>query len=91
MELKVGDYVLPTIKEWADKGFTQPKQIFSIKNNYANLAGRFNSCYVGYLKKVENCKTPLIYLGEVSITFNSRENNSIRFWFGKVKLYICNN
>lgn len=92
-KLQVGDYVLPTLQKWIDKGFTEPKRIFKIntKSNCAHLGDTMNACYVGYLKKVDINVVPLFHKAEISIMFQMRNLKTIGFNFGQVLLNIGSN
>lgn len=86
----VGDYVLPKIQSWAEKGFIEPKRIFAInyRNMCANLGDEFNSCHLSNLIKVDKFIINPIHIGQVSLCFQSKIPGFFKFRFDKVYLNI---
>lgn len=84
MDFKVGDYVLTTFKDWYDKGFKEPRRIYSIKNECCNLGKDFTSCHFSHLKKATEFKIKPFEEIEITLIFNTKTETSIIFRFDKI-------
>ena len=86
--ITVGDYVLPVLKAWMDKGFTKPKKVLSVRDKCANCGDGFNGCHLMYLKKVKQPIPQLLQKGEMTIVFDYESDTQIGFSFGFIARFL---